>query len=522
MTKRSSLLQSFPFLFAVRCVVGLFLVRTWFDPDETFQSVEIAHLSVFGFGYRTWEWTPPPLRGWTHPALFAGLFRVLSLLGLGSARAAVVWAPRILQAFFCAWTDLNAGRIVRRWGVGGLEESNWAVGLSLASWFTGFAGARTLANSLETCLVSAAFASWPLPRRGGGGAGVGDVLLPFLFASLAFLVRPTSAIVLALPAAALLSSRPRVIAPGLAIAAAALALGAVIDRVGLGAWTLPVLSFLSYNVGGAGGDYYGVHPWHWYFSNGLPAVVGPMLPVISLGLADVALGWARGLREAGGARLLAATALAPVAVLSLLSHKEFRFLMPVTPALWALGAAPARSLWVSGRGSRLIVGALLLANLPALLFFGLLHQRAPMAASEWLASHSHHIRDVMLLTPCHAMPYHSHLHAPDLALYSLDCSPPGRRPPGHPQTGLDDSDLFRSDPLRFLLDDRHAARLPSPPAQAVVVFSEALDRVMPWLDKHGYHPEHCPGGAPGPFHHTPLDEHRYLYIACRRDDANEP
>ncbi len=499
-------------------MIGLFLVRTWFDPDETFQSTEIAHLSVFGFGYRTWEWSPPSaaLRGWTHPALFAGLFRILSLAGIDSPRL-VVWAPRVLQAFFAAWTDLNTGRIVLRWAVGGARESRWAVGLSLASWFTGFAGARTLANSLETCLVSAALANWPvelLPARGPRAARR-PIYAALVFASLAFLVRPTSVVVLAVPAAALLASRPGVLVPGLAVAAAALAFGAVVDRVGLGVWTFPVLSFLRYNVSGAGGDYYGVHPWHWYLSNGLPVVVGPMLPVVALALASVALGWLNGRKEVGRSRLLAATALLPVGVLSLLSHKEFRFLMPVTPALWALGAAPARTLWgQQGGPRRLVVAVLILANLPALVFLGLYHQRAPVAASEWLASHSHHIKDVLLLTPCHAIPYHSHLHAPHLVIHSLDCSPPGRRPLGHPQTGLDDSDLFKSDPLRFLVDDRHALRLPSPPAQVVVIFSEAQERTVPWLEKHGYHPDHCPGGPPGPFLHTPLEPHRYLLIAC--------
>lgn len=40
-------------LFLFRSLNGLF-VNTWFDPDETWQSLEVAHQTVFGVGYMTW------------------------------------------------------------------------------------------------------------------------------------------------------------------------------------------------------------------------------------------------------------------------------------------------------------------------------------------------------------------------------------------------------------------------------------------------------------------------------------
>ena len=59
------------------------VVVTYFNPDEYWQSVEVAHRWVFGYGHLTWEWrTDARLRGAAHPALFAGLYAALRAVGL--------------------------------------------------------------------------------------------------------------------------------------------------------------------------------------------------------------------------------------------------------------------------------------------------------------------------------------------------------------------------------------------------------------------------------------------------------
>ena len=83
-------------------------VKTYFDPDEYWQALEIAHEYVFQFpfvklnqlaksgladpqlqallaastrGYITWEWIAR-IRGFFHPALFAGVYQTVKVLGL--------------------------------------------------------------------------------------------------------------------------------------------------------------------------------------------------------------------------------------------------------------------------------------------------------------------------------------------------------------------------------------------------------------------------------------------------------
>lgn len=65
------------------------VVQTYIHPDETWQSLEIAHRSVFGYGYVTWEWRSG-LRGFAHPMLFAMVYWVLKTLHLDQTSSLVV------------------------------------------------------------------------------------------------------------------------------------------------------------------------------------------------------------------------------------------------------------------------------------------------------------------------------------------------------------------------------------------------------------------------------------------------
>lgn len=86
-------------LLAIRALDAA-LTQTFFQPDEYFQSLEIAHQIVFGYGFRTWEWRVPattaskittsaptswsdgPLRSVAHPALFVPVYWLLKTLKL--------------------------------------------------------------------------------------------------------------------------------------------------------------------------------------------------------------------------------------------------------------------------------------------------------------------------------------------------------------------------------------------------------------------------------------------------------
>jgi phosphatidylinositol glycan class B len=57
--------------------------RTFFQPDEFFQSLEVAHRIVFGYGKLTWEWQPATaIRSIVFPALYVPIYWILRVTGL--------------------------------------------------------------------------------------------------------------------------------------------------------------------------------------------------------------------------------------------------------------------------------------------------------------------------------------------------------------------------------------------------------------------------------------------------------
>ena len=57
-----------------------------------------------------------------------------------------------------------------------------------------------------------------------------------------------------------------------------LGLSCLLDRLMYGSWVIVPLNFLKFNFLSSGGDYYGTHKWHWYFSQGFTVMLFTFLP----------------------------------------------------------------------------------------------------------------------------------------------------------------------------------------------------------------------------------------------------
>ena len=103
--------------------INAIIVQTSFVPDEYWQSLEVAHVIVFGYsqnssycttwvnlvrrGYLTWEWKEM-IRGWTHPLIFAFAYKILQLLNLDTAIAIVLKERLPLLNFLDIRSKVNA------------------------------------------------------------------------------------------------------------------------------------------------------------------------------------------------------------------------------------------------------------------------------------------------------------------------------------------------------------------------------------------------------------------------------
>lgn len=101
-------------LVTVHLIAALATSRTFFQPDEYWQSLEIAHRIVFGYGYQTWEWmTSKPIRSVVYPAMFVPLYKAMKAMHIDNPFV-FTSAPAIQQALITAVGDWFAFHLVTR------------------------------------------------------------------------------------------------------------------------------------------------------------------------------------------------------------------------------------------------------------------------------------------------------------------------------------------------------------------------------------------------------------------------
>ncbi|CAB4292832.1 unnamed protein product [Prunus armeniaca] len=483
--------QSFDFLgsskkvfalcFAFR-IANALLVQTYFNPDEHWQALEVAHRITFGYGHLTWEWEKG-IRSYLHPLLFALLYKLLAVLGLDTPWF-MVRAPRLFQSFFSAFGDLYLYKLSVI--LFGHCVAKWALFSQLTNWFMFYCLTRTLSNSLETVLTLVSLYYWPCMRPSSSKLPLESRKWGLIIAALACAIRPTSAIIwLYVGLLELFVTRDKLrfifleVAPmGLLV----LGITFLLDRLMYGSWVLVPLNFLKFNFLSAGGDYYGTHKWHWYFTQGFTVMIFSFLPFSVAGIMQ-SKHWK-----------LSGLIVWVLGLYSVLGHKEFRFVLPVLPiALIFSGhslAALRSTISANGRGKessnihrtcpakmQVAIFFLLATNIPMALYMSLVHQRGTEDVTYYLSKEvlDGKVTNILFLMPCHATPYYATVHH-NLPMRFLDCSP--REEKGIP----DESDHFMIDPVGFASEFAKNWSLPS----HIVLFDSEEKLLKDFLISHSF------------------------------------
>lgn len=433
---------------AVVRLVQAFSTLTYAAPDEFWQGPEIGHMMAFdGVGFVTWEWWQGlRIRSSLHPVLQGIPLVILKSLHL-CPRWMVQLAPRLLHALFAFIADLA---VMRTYSHATEDSSNnySVLWFHLFNHFSLFAGARSFSNTLEWCLFAHGLAAWTFVLKQTIAGIAKDK--PFRYAGTAIactaacavysiVVRPSAIVSWAAVGFSSLTLlynarmhraqfrdwMESCVLFALPVAVLATASTLYLDRRAYGEWVIPALSFLRFNGDARMTSLFGVHHPLWYLYAGLPMVGGTMLPWAILGLRTT-----KSLIIASYASIVGLG----VAALSVIPHKEHRFLLPFLPVLAMLaaeGESYARKVWPH----RPIQGVLrlsMLLNVCVAAYLNMFHQRGPVAMSEHIGELAGKEADAMpcpmsvhWLTPCHSAPFYSVVHHP-IPMLQLDCSPSSR------------------------------------------------------------------------------------------------
>ena len=468
----------FLLLLLFRSLSALLLV-TYFNPDEPWQSLEVAHSVAYPpFGHRTWEWTAPArIRGWLHVFPFILFYQLIRTFRIDTPFI-VAYGPRLLQAMLVAVADVHFHRLAKR--LLGDAAGEWAMLCYLTNWFLCYTLPRTYSNSLETCLTILALAHWPWPALPSpkplspSRSSSPSLRVSLLLAAVAVAVRPTALITwLVLGGQFLLALhswrvRLRFVQEAAVIGGSVLLCSLVLDRWLYGEWTVVAFNFFSLNSLHSISSLYGTHPGHWYFTEALPVILTPS------GLFLFLYAVYRYPHHSLTRSVL------PLVLTSLLAyssnaHKEYRFILPLMPLLLlfcGLSLSSLQSTWTATWTARKPHLLLLLSlNLSAFLYFGLIHQAGPISAVHFFST-LHTARNsgglplsVHFWMPCHSTPLYSYLHIhPMPELRFFDCAPtlpplPDPSPIIAFSRQCTSSHLFTQSPLGFV---RHLYNLSAP------------------------------------------------------------
>ncbi|KAA1120688.1 glycosylphosphatidylinositol anchor biosynthesis [Puccinia graminis f. sp. tritici] len=441
-------------------LLNALLCRTYFQPDEYYQSLEIAHRLVFGYGYQSWEWRPLPdgstggIRSPLHPFLFVPLYWLLRILRLDHTRLIII-LPKVLQAGIATVTDLATYSLASVL----LTPSYAAAALacSLTSLFNAYAGIRTFSNSLETALTASALAYWPW-NPAEISSSWANLSFSILLIALSVIIRPSSILFWSLLGYTLLQkSNGETRMDVMAIVAVMGVISALacflIDSSFYGVATFTPLNFVRQNLLNDISSFYGVNRLHFYFTQAFTFVNFSMFPTVILGM--IMLATPQNDHESRGQldRLRSArvAVLGTMLGLSVLRHKEFRFIEPLLPLFNCFAARAMVNNYIKDRLARPAaspadvsplerilsarpLGFILrsLISLLAAVYLLGFHYRAQVSVIDYLREVPDlQLKSVGFLTPCHSTPWQSHLHKPHLApngtqerLWMLNCEPP--------------------------------------------------------------------------------------------------
>ncbi|GAB7355023.1 hypothetical protein MBLNU459_g5625t3 [Dothideomycetes sp. NU459] len=257
-----------------------------------------------------------------------------------------------------------------------------------------------------------------------------------------------------------------------------LAVSILSDRIYYNDWIFPPARFIHFNVVQSLAVFYGRNRPDYYLTEGLPLLLTLTLPFAALGIWQ-ALSGKQGSTNAGPSssrnqlRPLAISVVGFIAVMSLISHKEVRFIYPLLPILHVLAAEPVARFfhplpWPGSAAKKSILVAAVSLNVALALYASLVHQRGVVDVTHFLR-HEHERKlsagagtagltpprrpetTVLFLMPCHSTPWRSHLVHAGVAARALTCEPPLDVPPGDARAAyLDEADQFYAAPAAWV------------------------------------------------------------------------
>ncbi|XP_043685779.1 GPI mannosyltransferase 3 [Vespula pensylvanica] len=447
-------------------LISVFVVQTAHVPDEYWQSLEVAHRLAFGYGYLTWEWTAK-IRSYVYPFLISLLYRLLAIFSLDSVITLII-VPRLFQAIISAYADYK----FYRW-----TKNKWMLYSLCINWYWYYCATRTLINSLETSFTIIALSMFPWRN-----SNIKSIKFLWIVGFLC-MIRPTAAIVW-IPLCIYhfctnLQNKILLICQYGTVGTIYLLGSVILDSYCYKSFTISWLEFFRLNVLQGIGDTYGRKHTLWYILSALPVLLGLHCVTFLATLPQIIKRPKQFHREALMLTVIGWT----IGIYSLLSHKEFRFLLPLLPMFIYISTSCTIHVKVISREllRKIFLSLLVITNVIPGFYFCLIHQRGTLDIMNTLqtdlVNENSTSVNILFLTPCHATPLYSHLHI-NVTTRFLTCEPNFKNSEDY----VDEADQFFENPMLWIRNNylQNKSIIPS----HVIVFDKIPSKIKDFLENY--------------------------------------
>lgn len=443
----------------------LYIVRSWYVPDEYWQSLEIAHNITFGFGYRTWEWIVG-IRSYISVSWIVMVYTTLKFFSLDTLTL-LIWSPRLLQTIFSTFSDYCFVRWTQKYSK--CSNIYWPCICYMSCPFLAYCSTRTLVNTMETNLTTIALYYYPWSVKNK------DVKYLWIVA-LVCIMRPT-AIIVWLPLVLFdFFSQKRYTVFNLAryifIGITSLMFSIILDSYFHGSFVVTQWNFLYYNILKKVNAHYSVEPWYWYFVSGLPPVLGPVFFIFIFTLFKRI----RHFNRYDTDFKLIITVLWTMLVFSMIAHKEQRFLLPLFPMIFFV---TFQNISLICKKFTKLASLIVIINIIILIYLGRYHQIGSTHIMSKLATLPQN-STLLFLMPCHSTPLYSHLHL-NMTTRILTCDPNLHDTSNY----IDEADIFFENP-EIWLNESYTSKINTKLPTHIVMFDQLSNKLQTFLKKGNY------------------------------------
>ncbi|CAI2363217.1 unnamed protein product [Moneuplotes crassus] len=342
-------------LFAFKVLLAL-NTRPVYQNDEFTQSTHVAYDIVYGSGHQTWEWMEEfSLRPVFYPMLFAFQYKLLNIFYLDFA-VFIIYLPHFLHVVLWQISDLYLYYVVKEESKvhedrRSLNKNGGYAKLTLLilmnCFLTNVFMPRTSTNAFEGLLLPIGLYYWRKVESDNTLIDLNAIRLTVAVV-IAFIIRPTSVLAWLVPMGWKVFAHKtflKFFICGIIIAVPMMIGSVILDSLYYGKFTSTHYNFIDFNVlQGGSGDYFGKRPI-WEYMIYMILIMGPMIIFVFIGLRNELIAHITMKRFP----LLFSVFCSYVGFMSLISHKEVRFLVPMCSLLSYLAASGLKKYLTYGK-----------------------------------------------------------------------------------------------------------------------------------------------------------------------------